>query len=132
MANSSRGAQTGLAVQTLIIPSASFPVVAEVVDPNVRSGSPASIMVVDCQGVTLNYETPCRFPRHGLLWTVIVYLAWGLVVRHRYINAFAATSACDTMFTVVTRFGPTDKLESSLKYSRPDYCANAHPPFSDD
>jgi len=67
----------------------------------------------------------------GLLWTVIVYLAWGLVVRNRYTNAFAETSAGDTMFTVVTRFGPPDNLESPLKYSRPDYCANAHPPCSD-
>jgi len=71
------------------------------------------------------------FLGHGLLWTIIVYLAWGLVVRHRYTNAFAATSAGDTMFTVVTRFGPPDNLESPLKYSRPDYCANAHPPCSD-
>ena len=59
-----------------------------------------------------------------------VYLAWGLVVRHRYTNAFAATSPGDTMFTVITRFGPPDNLESPLKYSRPDYCANAHPPCS--
>jgi hypothetical protein len=71
------------------------------------------------------------FLSHGFLCFVIVYLAWGLVMRHRYTNAFAATSAGDTMFTVITRFGPPDNLESPLKYSRPDYCANAHPPCSD-
>jgi hypothetical protein len=70
------------------------------------------------------------FLGYGLLWTVIVYLAWELVMRHRYTNAFAATSAGETMFTVITRFSPPDNLESPLKYSRPDYCADAHPPCS--
>jgi hypothetical protein len=71
------------------------------------------------------------FLGHGLPWIVIVYLAWGLVVRHRYTNAFAETSVGDTMFTVITHFGPPGNIESPLKYSRPDYCANAHPPCSD-
>lgn len=71
------------------------------------------------------------FLGHGALWAVIVYLAWGCAVIHRYTKAFAATSVGDTMFTVISRFGPPDKIESPLKYSRPDYCANAHPPCSD-
>jgi hypothetical protein len=67
---------------------------------------------------------------HGLLWIAVAYLAWGLAVRHRYVNAFAATSVGDSALMVINRFGPPDNLESPLKYSRPDYCANAHPPCS--
>jgi hypothetical protein len=68
---------------------------------------------------------------HGLLWFAIAYLAWGLVVRHRYVNAFAATSVGDPMSIVITRFGPPDNVESPLKFAHPDYCASAHPPCSD-
>ena len=70
------------------------------------------------------------FLGHGLLWAFIVYLVWGCAVIHRYTKAFAATSVGDTMLAVITRFGPPDYIESALKYSRPDVCANAHPPCS--
>jgi hypothetical protein len=45
---------------------------------------------------------------NGLLWIAVAYLAWGLDVRHRYVNAFAATSVGDTALTVINRFGPPD------------------------
>jgi hypothetical protein len=68
---------------------------------------------------------------HGLLWIAVAYVAWGLVVRHRYADGFAATAIGDSMQNVINRFGPPDLLESPLKYSRPDYCATANPPCPD-
>jgi hypothetical protein len=55
-----------------------------------------------------------------LLWIVFAYVAWGLVVRHRHFDAFAATANGDTMYSVVTRSGALDVIDSTLKYSRPE------------
>ena len=60
---------------------------------------------------------------HGLLWIVLAYVVWGLVVRHRYFNAWNATKVGDSVPTVMNRFGSPDLIESPLRYSNPEYCA---------
>jgi hypothetical protein len=42
---------------------------------------------------------------HGLLWLAVMYVIWGLVVRHRYIDAWNATAVGDTVPIVINRFG---------------------------
>lgn len=68
---------------------------------------------------------------HGLAGIAVAYLAWGLVVTHRYARAFAATSVGDPMSAVIARFGPPDNLESPLRFSHPEDCANGRPQCSD-
>lgn len=60
---------------------------------------------------------------HGLMWLTLTYLIWGLIVRHRYTDAWNATTVGDTVPMVINGFGAPDNVESSLRYSQPDFCA---------
>jgi hypothetical protein len=42
---------------------------------------------------------------HGLLWLALTYVIWGLIVRHRYTDAWKATTVGDSVPTVINRFG---------------------------
>lgn len=68
---------------------------------------------------------------HGFAGIAIAYLAWGLVVTHRYAHAFAVTSVGDPISAVIARFGPPDNLESPLRSAHPEDCANGRPRCSD-
>jgi hypothetical protein len=47
---------------------------------------------------------------HGLFWLALAYVIWGLIVRHRYTDAWNATAVGDTVPIVINRFGaPTTR-----------------------
>jgi hypothetical protein len=69
---------------------------------------------------------------HGLLWLALTYIVWGLVVRHRYANAWNATTVGDAVPTVINRFGAPDYVESPLRYSQPEFCARPGEKCPDD
>lgn len=82
-------------------------------------------------GVQL-YETGLRFTRK---WALVVGLhvpRLGLIVRHRYLDAWNATAVGDSVPTVINRFGAPDYMESPLRYSRPDFCAQPQEKCPDD
>lgn len=57
---------------------------------------------------------------HGLLWLTLAYVIWGFVVRHRYADAWKATTAGESVPTVVNRFGAPDYLQVSIRSRRID------------
>jgi hypothetical protein len=69
---------------------------------------------------------------HGLLWLAVTYVIWGLVVRHRYIDAWNATAVGDTVPIVINRFGSPDYVESPLRFSQPEFCARPQEKCRDD
>ena len=68
---------------------------------------------------------------HGLLWLAVAYVIWGLIVRHRYFDAWKATTAGDSVPTVINRFGAPDFIQSPLRYANPDFCARPQQACSD-
>jgi len=68
---------------------------------------------------------------HGLLWLTLAYIIWGLVVRHRYADAWKATTVGDSVPTVINRFGVPDYVQSPTRYANPDFCARPQQTCSD-
>lgn len=60
---------------------------------------------------------------HGILWLALTYVIWGLVTRHRYFEAWKATSVGESVPTVIAKIGVPDYLESPLRFTNPDFCA---------
>jgi len=69
---------------------------------------------------------------NGLLWLALTYFVWGLIVRHRYLDAWNATTVGDTVPTVINRFGAPDYIQSPLRYSQADFCAQPQEKCPDD
>jgi hypothetical protein len=60
---------------------------------------------------------------HGLLWLALAYVILGVIIRHRYADAWKATTVGDSVPTVINRFGAPDNLESPLRYTNHEFCA---------
>jgi hypothetical protein len=47
----------------------------------------------------------------ALLWVLLGYVVWGLDTRHRYLDAFQATTEGEPLAEVLKRFGPPSHIE---------------------